>query len=186
MAAHQRDQLKTDADGAMGSSPAALAAPEPGRYEIDTSCSAVTFRTRHLFGLAPVRGRFAIRAGTIDVGEPLARSSAFVQIDAASFRTGNGQRDDQVHSERLLDTERYPVITFRSESVDGLALTGTLTVRNVTMPVTLSIEQTAARARWFNARASTRIDRNEFGVTAYRGMAGRYLDMTIEARCVRT
>jgi polyisoprenoid-binding protein YceI len=70
--------------------------------------------------------------------------------------------------------------------MDGLALTGTLTVRNVTMPVSLSIEQTAARARWFNVRASTRIDRNEFGVTAYRGMAGRYLDITIEARCVRT
>jgi len=168
------------------SAPEAQAIPRPGRYEIDVSASAVTFRTRHLFGLAPVRGRFAIRAGTIDVGEPLARSSAFVQIDAASFRTGNGQRDDQVRSERLLDTERYPVITFRSDSVDGLALTGTLTVRNVTMPVTLSMEQTAARARWFNARASTRIDRNEFGVTAYRGLAARYLDMTIEVRCVRT
>ena len=77
-------------------------------------------------------------------------------------------------------------MTFRSEGVDGLALTGTLTVRNVTMPVTLSIERTAARARWFNARASMRIDRTEFGVTAYRGMAGRYLDMTIEVRCVRT
>ena len=168
------------------STPEAQAIPRPGRYEIDISSSTVTFRTRHLFGLAPVRGSFAIRAGTIDVGEPLARSSAFVQIDAASFRTGHGQRDDQVCSERLLDTDRYPVITFRSESVDGLALTGTLTVRNVTMPVTLSIEQTAVRARWFTARASARIDRTEFGVTAYRGMAGRYLDMTMEVRCVRT
>ena len=162
------------------------AIPRPGRYEIDISSSAVTFRTRHLFGLGPVRGRFAIRAGTIDVGEPLAHSSAFVQIDAASFRTGKGQRDDRVRSERLLDTERYPLITFRSEGVDGLALAGTLTVRNVTMPVILSMEQTAARARWFNARASVRIDRTEFGVTAYRGMAGRYLDMTIDVRCVRT
>ena len=162
------------------------AIPRPGRYEIDISSSTVTFRTRHLFGLAPVRGRFAIRAGTIDVGEPLAFSSAFVQIDAASFRTGNGQRDDQVRSERLLDTDRYPVITFRSDGMNGLALIGELTVRNVTVPVTLSIEQTAARARWFNARASVRIDRTEFGVTAYRGMAGRYLDMTIDVRCVRT
>ena len=191
MAALSPDQTRLDQTGAGAagvaiSPPEAQAIPRPGRYEIDISASAVTFRTRHLFGLAPVRGRFAIRAGTIDVGEPLARSSAFVQIDAASFRTGNGQRDDQVRSERLLDTERYPVITFRSDSVDGLALTGTLTVRNVTMPVTLSMEQTAARARWFNARASTRIDRNEFGVTAYRGIAGRYLDMTIEVRCVRT
>jgi polyisoprenoid-binding protein YceI len=180
------DQTRADAAGVAISTPEAQAIPRPGRYEIDISSSAVTFRTRHLFGLAPVRGSFAIRAGTIDVGEPLAHSSAFVQIDAASFRTGNGQRDDQVRSERLLDTERYPLITFRSESVDGLALTGTLTVRNVTMPVTLSMEQTAARARWFNARASVRIDRTEFGVTAYRGMAGRYLDMTIEVRCVRT
>ena len=95
-------------------------------------------------------------------------------------------REDSTGHVNFLDTERYPVITFRSESVDGLALTGTLTVRNVTMPVTLSMEQTAARARWFHARASTRIDRNEFGVMAYRGMAGRYLDMTIEVRCVRT
>ena len=36
------------------------------------------------------------------------------------------------------------------------------------------------------ARASTRIDRTEFGVAAYRGVAGRYLDMTVEVRCVRT
>jgi polyisoprenoid-binding protein YceI len=186
MAALRLDQTRAGAAGVAISTPEAQAIPRPGRYEIDISYSAVTFRTRHLFGLAPVRGSFAIRAGMIDVDEPLARSSAFVQIDAASFRTGNGQRDDQVRSDRLLDTDRYPAITFRSESVDGLALTGMLTVRNVTMPVTLSIEQTAARARWFNARASTRIDRNEFGVTAYRGMAGRYLDMTIELRCVRT
>jgi polyisoprenoid-binding protein YceI len=180
------DQTRAGAAGVAISTPEAQAIPRPGRYEIDISSSTVTFRTRHLFGLAPVRGRFAIRAGTVDVDEPLARSSAFVQIDAASFRTGNGQRDDQVRSERLLDTDRYPVITFRSESMDGLALSGTLTVRNVTMPVSLSIEQTAARAGWFNVRAGTRIDRNEFGVTAYRGMAGRYLDITIEARCVRT
>lgn len=191
MAALSPDQTRTDrtrtgAAGAAISTPRAQAIPRPGRYEIDISYSAVTFRTRHLFGLAPVRGSFAIRAGTIDVEEPLARSSAFVQIDAASFRTGNRQRDDQVRSERLLDTDRYPVITFQSEGVDGLALPGTLTVRNVTMPVALSIDQTAARARWFNARASLRIDRNEFGVTAYRGMAGRYLDMTIDVRCVRT
>jgi polyisoprenoid-binding protein YceI len=186
MAALRLDQTRAGAVGAAISTPEAQAIPRPGRYEIDISCSAVTFRTRHLFGLAPVRGSFAIRAGTIDVGEPLAGSSAFVQIDAASFRTGNGQRDDQVRSERLLDTDRYPVMTFRSEGVDGLALTGTLTVRTITMPVTLSIERTAARARWFDARASARIDRNEFGVTAYRGMAGRYLDLTIEVRCVRT
>jgi polyisoprenoid-binding protein YceI len=186
MAALRPDQAKTGAAGAIIGTPEVQVTPRPGRYEIDTSCSAVTFTTRHLFGLAPVRGSFAIRAGTIDVAEPLADSSVYVQIDPASFRTGNGQRDDNVRSERLLDTGRYPVITFRSESVDRPALTGTLTVRNVTMPVTLSIEQIAATPGAFNARANTRIDRTEFGVSAYRGLAGRHLDMTIEVRCVLT
>ena len=186
MAALRPDQAKTGAPGAIIGTPGTQVTPRPGRYEIDTSCSAVTFRTRHLFGLAPVRGSFAIRAGTIEVAEPLPGASVFVRIDPASFRTGNGQRDSNVRSERLLDAVRYPVITFRSEEVNGPALTGTLTVRNVSMPVTLSIEQTAVTPESFEARASTRIDRTEFGVTAYRGMAGRYLDMTIEARCVRT
>jgi polyisoprenoid-binding protein YceI len=186
MAALRPDQAKTGADAAIIGIPETQATPRPGRYEIDISCSAVAFSTRHLFGLAPVRGSFAIRAGTVDVAEPLAGSNVYVRIDPASFRTGNGQRDDKVRSERLLDVIRYPVITFRSDGLDAPALTGTLTVRNVTMPVTLSVERTAVRAGSFNAKASTRIDRTEFGVTAYRGMAGRYLDVTIEVRCVRT
>ena len=186
MAALRPDQANTGAAGAMTGTPETRATPRPGRYGIDTSCSAVTFRTRHLFGLAPVRGSFAIRAGTVEVAEPPAGSNVYVRIDPASFRTGNGQRDDKVRSERLLDVIRYPVITFRSDGLDGPASTGALTVRNVTMPVTLTIERTAVNERWFTARASTRIDRTEFGATAYRGMAGRYLDMTIEVRCVRT
>jgi len=175
MAAIRPDQAKTGAAGAITGTPETQVTPRPGRYEIDTSCSAVTFRTRHLFGLAPVRGSFAVRTGTADVAEPLADSNVSAQIDPASFRTGNAQRDNYVRSERLLDAGRYPVITFRSEGVDGLAVAGTLTVRNVTMPVTLSIEQAVVSARSFTVRASARIDRTEFGVTAYRGMAGRYL-----------
>ena len=54
--------------------------PQLGRYQIDPGGSSVTFRTRHLFGLAPVRGRFAIRAGTVDVSEPLAVSPVYAEI----------------------------------------------------------------------------------------------------------
>src|SRR5437773_5519015 len=186
MADVRLDQARTGAVSAIVGTGEAQVTPRPGRYEIDTGCSAVTFRTRHLFALAPVRGSFTIRAGTIDVAEPLADSSVHVHFDPASFRTGNGQRDSAVRSERLLDADRYPIITFRSEDLDGPAFTGALTVRNVTMPVTLTIERTAVSERWFTVRASTRIDRTEFGVTAYRRVAGRYLDMTMEVRCVRT
>jgi polyisoprenoid-binding protein YceI len=159
--------------------------PQLGRYEIDTDHSTVTFRTRHLFGLAPVRGRFAIRGGTVDIAEPLAASAAYAEIDAASFRTRNPQRDASARSARLLDVARQPVITFTSERVDRQELTGALTVRGVTRPVTLSVEPPAVSPRSFTVRATTRIDRTEFGLTAYRGLAGRYLDMSVEVQCVR-
>lgn len=159
--------------------------PQLGRYEIDTGSSTVRFRTRHLFGLGPVRGSFAIRGGTVDVAEPLAASRVRAEIDAASFRTGNAARDAAVRSARLLDADSHPVMTFASERTDGATLTGTLTVRGVTRPVTLSIEESAVAPGSFTARASTRIDRTEFGVTASRGLAGRHLDLTLEVRCLR-
>jgi polyisoprenoid-binding protein YceI len=175
--------IRQDQYQAMTGAAGTQQVPRPGRYEIDTSRSAVTFRTRHLFGLAPVRGRFAIRAGTIEIAEPLAGSSVHVQIDPASCRTGNGQRDANVRSERLLGADRYSLITFRSQEVDGLSVPGTLIVRNASLPVTLLIEDIAMTPGSFEARASARVDRTEFGVTGYRGLAGRYLDMTVEVRC---
>jgi polyisoprenoid-binding protein YceI len=163
----------------------AAAIPQLGRYEIDTSSSTVRFRTRDLFGLGPVRGSFAIRSGMVDVAEPLAGSRVHAEIDAASFRTRNPARDAAVRSARLLDVAHHPVMTFASERTDGSTLTGTLTVRGVARPVTLSIDSSAVAPGSFTARASTRIDRTEFGVTALRGLAGRYLNVTLEVRCLR-
>ena len=162
------------------------AIPQLGRYQIDPAGSSVTFRTRHLFGLAPVRGRFAVRGGTVDVSEPVSGSRVHAEIEAGSFRTGNPVRDAQVRSARFLATDAHPVLAFSSEGLDGQVLTGTLTVREVTRPVRVLTEVTGVSPGSFTARATVRIDRYDFGVTASRGLAGRYLDMTVEARCVRS
>jgi hypothetical protein len=52
MAALRLDQTRAGVVDAAISTPEAQAIPRPGRYEIDISCSAVTFRSRHPFGLA--------------------------------------------------------------------------------------------------------------------------------------
>jgi polyisoprenoid-binding protein YceI len=70
-------------------------------------------------------------------------------------------------------------------SADDRVVRGELTVRDVTRPVTLAIRQVAVSRDGFMATATVRIDRTEFGVTALRGLAGRYLDISVEARCVR-
>jgi polyisoprenoid-binding protein YceI len=158
--------------------------PRLGRYQIDTSRSVVTFRTRHLFGLAPVRGSFAIRGGTVDIAEPLADSVVHAEIETASFRTGNAQRDASVRAPRVLDAEHHPTITFDSERPGTRDIPGTLTVLGVTRAVRLRVTALTAAPGSFTVRATTRIDRTEFGVTAYRGLAGRYLDMSVEAQCI--
>jgi polyisoprenoid-binding protein YceI len=162
--------------------------PLIGHYDIDPRQSAVTFRTRHMFGLAPVRGTFAIRRGTVDVAEPVTESACYAEIETASFHTRTSERDRTVLSPRFLDPGSYPVIIFTSTGIDAenQVMTGTLTVRDVSRPVTLSvIEHAAAAGSAFTARATTRIDRTEFGITAMRGLAGRYLNITVEVQCVR-
>lgn len=165
----------------------AAATPRLGHYDIDISQSKISFRTRHLFGLAPVRGTLAIRSGSVDVAEPLTQSAVHAEIESASFRTANPQRDSSVRSARMLDAYRFPVITFSGDRarLGDQAVTGVLTVRNVTRPVTVSVCQVDALADTFTATASVRVDRTEFGVTALRGLAARYLDLSVEIRCVR-
>jgi len=156
----------------------------PGRYVIDPASSAVTFLTRHMFGLGRVRGTFAIRGGAIEVtGEP-GEARCYAEIDAASFRTGNPQRDASVRSARLLDTDHHPVIIFEAQRLDGTDVTGQLTVRGVTRPAAIAAELTGAAPGGFTARGTVRVDRTAFGVTTYRGLAARQLDLIVEVRCV--
>jgi polyisoprenoid-binding protein YceI len=165
--------------------PSPAVAPALGTYLIDTARSVVRFWTRHLFGLAPVRGRLAFAAGSVQVTEPLTASRLTAEIDAASFRSGNPARDSSVRSARLLDAGRFPVLAFTADRLDGQSLAGPLTVRDVSRPVTWSAGLTEIEPGSFTARARARIDRAEFGITGYRGLAGRYLDITVEVRCVR-
>ena len=65
------------------------------------------------------------------------------------------------------------------------ALPGMLTVRGTTRPVTLTITRCEASRGSFTARGTTRIDRTEFGITAARGLAARYLALTVEIQCSR-
>jgi polyisoprenoid-binding protein YceI len=133
-----------------------------------------------------VRGAFTISSGTVDVAEPLAGSRIHAEIGAASFRTGNGQRDAAVRSGSMLDAGRHPVIIFDAEHVNGSVLAGELTVRGVARPVSLTVDSVEPDAAGsFTARARVRIDRTEFGITAMRGLAGRYLELFVEVQCVR-
>jgi polyisoprenoid-binding protein YceI len=161
--------------------------PATGRYRLDPARSSVHFRTRHLFGLAAVSGTMAVAGGEIAV-DPRPHASVTATIDAASIETGSPRRDRDVRLARFLHTDHYPKITFRGDSLNHdqgrWSLVGELTVRNVTQPATLAIESTELVGHGFHARATIRLDRYAFGVTAAKGMASRYLDIDLTVAAV--
>ncbi len=172
--------------------------PAPGSYTIDESHSSASFQVRHL-GLSKVRGGFESFSGTVEIADDPAQSSVEVSLDAASFSTGNSDRDAHVKSPDFLDVEAYPTLTYRSTGVrqdgDTWKVDGELTVRDVTRPVTLDVEfEGAGQDPWGSARiafsASTEIDRDEFGITWNQALetggvlVGKTVKITIDVQAV--
>jgi polyisoprenoid-binding protein YceI len=156
---------------------------QTGSFDIDPRRSAIRFRTRHMFGLGPVHGTFAIRSGAVRVADPPDTSTVYAEIDAASFTTGNSQRDKAVRSPRYLDAARYPVITFAARGTGPAAgeVPGTLTVRGVERPVMLAVTSAGQTGAEIAVTATMQVDRFDFGLTAQRGLTGRRLELELSA-----
>ena len=148
--------------------------PQAGTYALDKGHTTIEFVGRHLM-ITKVRGRFTDFDGNIVIGESPDRSSVDVTIDTASVDTSDEKRDGHLRSPDFLDVEKYPTMRFRSTKVemagDGTAkVTGDLTVKDVTRPVTLDVEFDGAGADpWGGQRlgfsAQTEIDREDWGLT---------------------
>jgi polyisoprenoid-binding protein YceI len=147
--------------------------PGPGTWAFDTSHSSVEFIARHLM-VSKVRGGFGTFSGKVTVAESIEDSSVEVTIDAASFSSGDENRDAHVRGEEFLDVARFPHLTFKGsgprQAGSGWVLPGELTIRDVTRPVELQVEALGVLADpWGNEKAAfsatTEIDREEFGVT---------------------
>jgi polyisoprenoid-binding protein YceI len=122
----------------------------PGKTEAETQSvwqadpyhTQVAFSAKHL-GMMTVRGHFddVSITGYIHPDQPEALAID-VTIQTASIKTNHPKRDDDLRASNFLDTATYPTITFKSTSVESLGenrykLTGDLTIKGVTHPVTL-------------------------------------------------
>jgi polyisoprenoid-binding protein YceI len=148
--------------------------PVAGVYEIDGAHTSVDFVGRHLM-ITKVRGRFSDVSGRITITEKPEDSHVEVKIGAASLGTGNDDRDTHLRSGDFFDVENHPTITFLSTSVAARPdktwqVTGDLTVRDVTRPVTLQVDFDGADISPFGDErigfsAATEVNREDFGLT---------------------
>ncbi|MGN6186130.1 MAG: YceI family protein [Thermoanaerobaculia bacterium] len=147
-------------------------------WTLDATHSSVELAVKHMM-FTTVRGRFKDVKGTIVVDEANpANSTVNVEIAAATLDTGVADRDAHLRSADFLDVETHPTLTFRSKRVEGsfanegdkFRVIGDLTIRGVTKEVVLdaTYEGTGVDP-WGGTRAgiraTTKIDRREFGLT---------------------
>lgn len=145
-----------------------------GIWDIDRDHSNVEFVARHL--LSRVRGRFTDVAGVITIDPDPIRSAVEVSIQAASINTNHEERDRHLRSGDFLDAEQFPMLSFRSTSVDPpdagdrFRVEGELMIRGVTRPVVLDAEYLGwsddpwgGKRAAFTARAE--INRDDFGAS---------------------
>ena len=162
-------------DYATSSSNVRAAASAAQAWDIDASHSSANFKVRHLM-VSHVRGELGPISGAVWIDDQdVTRSRVDVSIDARKIATRDEKRDEHLRSADFLDVANHPTVTFKSTTVeraggDDLRVTGDLTIRGTTHPVTLAVESLAPAVTdpWGNtkrgATARAKIHRKDWGL----------------------
>lgn len=145
-----------------------LSALTAGVWNIDPAHSEVGFSVRHL-GLSKVRGRFNSFTGTVTIDEDQLASSVDTSIDLSSVDTNNEMRDGHLQSADFFNTESAPTMTFASTSATPTSLSGDLTIKGITKPVTLDLSYNGVAVDHYETTragfsATGEILRSDFGI----------------------
>jgi polyisoprenoid-binding protein YceI len=143
-------------------------------WKLDPAHSSAEFKVKHMM-ISNVKGSFSGLAGVLTehtVDSTL--SSVQASVPVATITTGDPQRDAHLKSADFFDAEKYPTLNFSSTKVvhkgDAYEVTGDLTIRGVTKPVTFAVDGPSAPGKdpWGNTRiglsATTKINRKDFGL----------------------
>ena len=143
-------------------------------WKIDPSHTTIEFTAKHMM-ITTVKGRFVDVEGTIVADEQnLADSEVTATMKAATIDTRSDQRDTHLRSADFLDVENHPDVSFKSTRIEGtkeqFKLTGDLTIRGTTRPITLDVTfEGSGKDPWGGTRASFsahgKFDRRDYGLT---------------------
>ena len=155
-----------------------LAAPQTATttWNLDPVHCVAEFKVKHMM-ISNVKGQFTTLTGVLSLDETNHTNSRVeASVEAASINTRDAQRDTHLKSRDFFDAEKFPTLTFKSTRIarsgsGELAVTGDLTIRDVTRNVVFTVEGPTPPAKdpWGNTRlglsATTKINRKDFGLT---------------------
>ena len=171
---------------------AAQAAPET--FVIDNSQTSSQFSYRAL-GLANQTHRFEKISGRVVFDAAARTGSADVMIDAASVNTGNALLNEHIQAADFFDTANHPAIIFKSTRMtldgDQSSMSGNLTIKGVTRPVTLAITHfhcmphPMLKVQACGANATTQVKRSEFNMGKNVPYVSDEVTLTLAIEAVR-
>ena len=145
------------------------------KYIVDQAHSNIGFEVKHMM-VSKVKGNFDSYAAEVEADDltDLTKASISFKIDVDSIDTGSEDRDNHLRSEDFFNVEKYPTIDFVSKEItkdgDDFKVTGDLTIKSVTKPVTFDVEFGGKGVNpWgvevYGFEAATKINREEFDLT---------------------
>lgn len=177
---------------------AAPAAAEPVAYSIDPTHTTVAFMVEHV-GYADTLGLFREIEGTFVFNEAEKTvTNIEVTVPAASVWTNHEKRDAHVRNADFLDAEAHPMISFTADGGEVTGdntgtVTGDLTIRGQTNPVTLDVTLNksapypfAHKKQTIGVSARATIKRSEWGMdyAVANGLVGDDVELLIEFEAI--
>ena len=114
-------------------------------FKIDPLHSEVTFKVKHMM-ITNVTGMFTkFDAEMTTEKDDFSDAQISFEADVNSITTNNEQRDGHLKSDDFFAADKYPKISFKSKELKKVGdeeykLSGDITIRNVTKPITLDVE----------------------------------------------
>jgi polyisoprenoid-binding protein YceI len=143
------------------------------KWVLDPMHSEVQFKVKHLV-ISTVTGSFKTFEGELTTeSDDFEGADVSFSLDVNSIDTNQEARDGHLKSAEFFDAETYPKISFKSTSFtkdgDEYKLTGDLTIKDVTKPVTLDVEHGGVAGDFYgNTKAgfevTGKINRKDFGL----------------------
>ncbi|HYK67692.1 MAG TPA: YceI family protein [Streptosporangiaceae bacterium] len=156
-----------------------------GQWVLDPNRSSIRLRNKSMWGLVPVSGEFREVGGHGTVSAE-GEVSGTITVVSASIDTGNPKRDTHLRSADFFDSAHNPDITFRADGIrpsgDGVGVTGFLTVRDRTRPMTFDAKATVQGNGEVWLDADVHVSQADFGLTwNLLGTVGQNNTLTIHA-----
>ena len=162
-----------------------------GSYKVDGGHTQIVFAYDHM-GFTNNVGVFAEPTGTLmlDKANPSA-STVSIDVPIANLKTGVAKLDEHLLKADFFDVAKFPTAKFVSTSVKaegtGATITGNLTIKGITKPVTLDAEFYGAGTNPMNKQenvgfvATGSIKRSEFGMGYAVPVVGDAIELKIIA-----